>query len=161
MAASSNTACTSATGGVPVNLTGSPSGGTFVGTGVSGSSFLPPATAGTYTVNYSYTDPVTGCSNYANTNIVVNVCTGINNTSVALFGIQVYPNPVTDFLTIENNTSEVLSVNVYDVSGKLIISKSLNQPIESIDVSQLAKGTYLVELLNATNRISKTHLIKQ
>ena len=161
MAASSNTACTSATGGVPVNLTGSPAGGTFVGTSVSGSSFLPPSVAGTYTVNYSYTDAVTGCTNYANTNIVVNVCTGINNVSAAIYGINVYPNPVTDFLIIENNTSETLTLNIFDVTGKLIVNTSINKIKETIDLSQLAKGAYFVEILNTTNRVSKTNIIKQ
>ena len=55
-----------------VTLAGTPTGGTFSGTGVSGTSFTPStAGAGTHTVTYTYTD-ANGCTNTATTNIVVN-----------------------------------------------------------------------------------------
>lgn len=47
-------------------LTGTPSGGTWTGTGITNSSgtFTPSTSgAGTFTLTYSYTDPATGCSN--------------------------------------------------------------------------------------------------
>ncbi len=48
-----------------VTLTGTPTGGSYTGTAVLGSTFNPTlAGAGTYTVTYSYTD-VNGCSNTA------------------------------------------------------------------------------------------------
>jgi glucose/arabinose dehydrogenase len=49
-----------------VTLSGSPSGGTFSGPGVSGNTFNPAAaTIGNNTITYSYTDSVTNCSNSA------------------------------------------------------------------------------------------------
>ena len=50
-----------------VPLFGSPSGGTFVGPGiVSGLSFSPfEAGVGTHAIQYNYTDPGTGCSNFS------------------------------------------------------------------------------------------------
>ncbi len=77
----------------PVALSGTPAGGVFSGTGVSGTSFNP--TSGTQTVTYSYTDG-NGCSNSASSTITVNnlpvvnagnyapVC--IDNGPVALSG---------------------------------------------------------------------------
>lgn len=54
-----------------ITLNGSPTGGTYSGNGVSGSSF-DPATAGTgtHTITYNYTD-ANGCSNSATTDITV------------------------------------------------------------------------------------------
>ncbi len=52
-----------------VVLVGSPAGGTFSGTGVSGNTFDP--SSGTQTITYDYTSPA-GCSNSANTVITVN-----------------------------------------------------------------------------------------
>ena len=61
--------CVSAT---TLALTGSPSGGTFSGPGVSGSNFnASVAGVGMHTITYSYTDG-SGCSNSANTSITVN-----------------------------------------------------------------------------------------
>jgi gliding motility-associated-like protein len=51
-------------------LTGSPAGGIFSGPGVFGNSFTPPG-SGTFTLGYDYTDPATGCSSSATTNIAV------------------------------------------------------------------------------------------
>jgi hypothetical protein len=56
-------------GTASVALSGNPSGGQWSGQGVSGSSF-DPATAGVYSVTYSYTDE-NGCSASASTSIIV------------------------------------------------------------------------------------------
>ena len=57
------------------NLTASPSGGTFSGTGITDASngTFNPAVAGvgTHTITYDYTDG-NGCSNSATTDVVVN-----------------------------------------------------------------------------------------
>ena len=55
-----------------VTLAGTPAGGTFSGTGVTGNSFNPTtAGVGTKTITYSYTNG-SGCTNSATTTIVVN-----------------------------------------------------------------------------------------
>jgi trimeric autotransporter adhesin len=52
-----------------INLSGTPSGGTFSGEGITGNMFSP--SAGTQVIIYSYVD-VNGCSNSASTTITVN-----------------------------------------------------------------------------------------
>lgn len=55
-----------------VTLNGTPSGGTYAGTGVSGNSFIPNAAGvGTHTLMYVYTDG-NGCSNNDTTTVQVN-----------------------------------------------------------------------------------------
>ncbi len=56
----------------PITLTqGAPSGGSYSGTGVSGSTFDPSSSGtGTFTLTYSFTDG-NGCSNSANQNVTV------------------------------------------------------------------------------------------
>ena len=52
---------------------GSPTGGVYSGTGVSGGIFIPAvAGIGIMTITYSYTDPLTGCSNFCTFTITVN-----------------------------------------------------------------------------------------
>jgi len=52
--------------GAVQNLAGTPTGGTWSGTGVSGTTFDPKiAGVGTYTLSYNYSDPATSCSNVA------------------------------------------------------------------------------------------------
>lgn len=59
-------------GGGIIPLMGSPSSGSFIGTGVSGNIFTVPTVPGNYTVLYSYTLPPTGCNNVATATITVN-----------------------------------------------------------------------------------------
>ena len=61
-----------------VALSGTPAGGTFSGTGVSGNSFNPSVGPGTYTINYSYTDISSGCTGSNSTTIVVNPVPSVN-----------------------------------------------------------------------------------
>ncbi|MGV3609721.1 MAG: choice-of-anchor J domain-containing protein [Fluviicola sp.] len=58
---------------------GSPGGGTYSGTGVSGGSFDP--STGTQTVTYDYTDPY-GCSYNSNYTITVNPAPAVNHSAV-------------------------------------------------------------------------------
>lgn len=59
---------------------GSPAGGTYSGTGVSGSDFDPAA--GTQTVTYTYTD-ANGCSNSAVESITVNTAPSVSQSAIA------------------------------------------------------------------------------
>lgn len=86
--------------------------------------------------------------------------TGINeNTnSVSSTNLSVYPNPATDVLNISlSNGTTIETVNIYNVSGKLVNNTKLNG--NQIDISQLNNGVYMVELLTA-NGSFKTKFVK-
>jgi hypothetical protein len=80
--------------------------------------------------------------------------------------LNVYPNPVSDFMTVEIN-STATSSNVwklYDVNGKLVMSgsESLNPGLNYfyIDASQLPTGLYMMQsTFNGT--VESTRIIKQ
>jgi hypothetical protein len=82
----SGLASTYCTSNAAVTLTGSPSGGTFSGPGISGNTFNP-ATAGAggpYTILYTYTN-ANGCSNNTSQQVSVNVCAGTITLNLKLF----------------------------------------------------------------------------
>lgn len=69
---------------VPVTLVGSPTGGTFTGTGITVNQFYPSAAGvGTYTITYTYTD-VNNCTNSFNQSVTVDLpvasFTGLGST---------------------------------------------------------------------------------
>ena len=77
--------------GTTVSLAGTPAGGTFSGSGVSGNSFNPAtAGVGTKTITYTYTDG-NGCTNSATTNIVVNALTPVNAGTYSQLCIDATP----------------------------------------------------------------------
>jgi hypothetical protein len=64
--------------GPSLALTGSPSGGNYSGTNVTGSSFLPGAANGSFTALYEYTNSVTGCSSTQSLALTVNALPSVS-----------------------------------------------------------------------------------
>lgn len=62
---------------------------------------------------------------------------------VGLGRLSVYPNPVKDMLNISSADRKVVEVTFYSVDGKLVKTA---KGMESIDVSNLAKGVYIVKV---------------
>ena len=76
--------------------------------------------------------------------------------------IKLYPNPVTEYLTIDIDKLTELSIVIYNITGKEIYKSKLNQQRNTINVSALSSGTYLIQI-NTTNSLqSKSFkIIKQ
>lgn len=68
--------------------------------------------------------------------------------------ISVFPNPVKDFLHINLKENTERAVTLYDVTGKLLLTKNINSSA-SIDVSSFKSGVYMVSVGNVTYRVIK------
>jgi Zn-dependent metalloprotease len=142
-----------------VQLNGLPSGGTYSGSGVSGSSFNPSVGIGTYNLNYAYTDN-NGCSSNAQTSLVVEACAGIfENQSIS--GIKLYPNPATQHCVIENNLGKQLHLIVFDALGKIIDQQQSNSHLITLPLAELNKGIYTVRIQESATATMHMKLIKQ
>ncbi|KFF13912.1 secretion protein [Chryseobacterium soli] len=74
--------------------------------------------------------------------LIVNATTSsLATAEVKKLEFSIYPNPVTDFLTIKTQ-EKVLNVSLYDASGKLINTQFNNG---QINVSMLPKGMYILK----------------
>jgi hypothetical protein len=73
----------------------------------------------------------------------------------------VSPNPVTDKLTLFNkdNTIKYLA-QVYDKSGRLVHTVTVAQAQQSIPISHLPKGTYIIKLTSAVNESLSCRFMK-
>lgn len=72
--------------------------------------------------------------------------------------LLIYPNPAKNIINItESKNSQIL---IYDIFGKNIISKILISDNETIDVSNLESGTYIVKIIKNDSIISKILIIK-
>jgi hypothetical protein len=72
--------------------------------------------------------------------------------------IQIFPNPTEGFLSIQTKNPSV--ANVFDRSGRLVLSKMLNLTIQQIDLSELANGLYTVEIIG-DNETQMSKIIKK
>jgi hypothetical protein len=68
----------------------------------------------------------------------------INESSTEMFNL--FPNPVNNMLQIKSNIAGMLNAEVFDFSGRMVLRKQVAN--ESMDLSQLEAGMYLVKISN-------------
>ncbi|MCD9856275.1 T9SS type A sorting domain-containing protein [Epilithonimonas sp. JDS] len=74
--------------------------------------------------------------------------------------VDIYPNPAQDYFEYKNLQSmKVVSVNIYDASGKVVKTLAGNQ--SKVDVQDLPKGVYVVKTKTSSNIILTNKLIKK
>ena len=73
--------------------------------------------------------------------------------------VNVYPNPVSDVLTVVSNHK--LNLQIFDVTGKLLESHNLTESIRQLSVSHLSEGIYILHFTDANGNSSSERLIVQ
>ena len=69
-----------------------------------------------------------------------------------------YPNPVTNSLSITSASQNIEKAAIYNISGMLV--KTVDKNLETIDVSNLTAGTYLVKIYTSEGSFNQTLLKK-
>jgi hypothetical protein len=144
-----------------VFMVGTPVGGIWSGTGVTGNQFDPSVGAGSYSPLYTYTD-ANGCTGTAGVTIVVSECTGITeNNSASL--MTLYPNPNNGQFNIvfTADASDVI-IEITDVEGRTVQTQQLNSVVAGanniVSIENAANGFYFVKVTatgtTTTQRIS-------
>lgn len=142
---------------IPITLTGTPAGGTYSGTGVSGNSFNPATSgAGTFTVTYQYMSS-DGCSASAAKTMTVQLCTGIE--SIDAGQVLIYPNPASEFLTVKLATAmaNTMVLELYDATGKLVLAQPIREMTTELRIGELARGIYNLRIVSS----GKSELIRR
>lgn len=103
-------------------------------------SMISGLAAGTYVV--TITD-ANGCT-YMDSVVVNSAAVGINELTAS--SVSMYPNPVSDVLTITVENNQSLIAELYDINGKLISANSVNGTAV-ISVSNLDKGVYFIQFV--------------
>lgn len=114
-------------------------------------SFVPGRGTTSTRQNYSYrdNDVAKGISYYRLKQIDYNGefeysnVINVNAEAVQSKPFVMYPNPVKNDLTVENGIG---LITIYDNLGKLILQVELNKNKEQINLSRLAKGTYMLNV---------------
>lgn len=73
--------------------------------------------------------------------------------------IKIYPNPTDDVVDIKAD-STIRSIQVYDVQGRILISKILSEENASVDLSSYSSGIYYLKI-NSDNGAKTEKLIKK
>ena len=170
-----------------ITLVGTPIGGTYVGSGVSGASFNPHlAGLGTKTITYNYTN-LNNCSGSASRTTIVYdttgiVCTaydttfitvtdtliinvhfvGLNNT-IGTTVIKIYPNPTSDVVYVNTGDFTHLAgstIKIINALGQSVFTSLINQQLFTINTTQFgARGVYTVQIIDSNQVVKETRKI--
>ena len=114
--------------------------------GVEANSF-EPLENGEYQV-IGYSEP--GCSSVS---VIINITiTGIDeNDTTSQF--RVYPNPASDLVFVQVDGDNSLSLEIFNLEGRLIRSENLSTGQNTVQIGDVASGIYLMKLGTQTRRL--------
>ena len=78
---------------------------------------------------------------------------GTNEIAINL-ALRVYPNPTANFLTLKVAETEGLTIILYDIQGKLIARKTINDTTTIINLENQSTATYFLNVIK-NNKIFK------
>jgi hypothetical protein len=117
---------------------------------------ISPTVTTTYTL--TGTD-ANGCSNKITFTQVVDPCVGINEITTTLSGVKLYPNPNSGYFTVDLNNGLNNTVEVTDLTGRVIVSNSSKDDRININISTLVNGIYYVKI-QSNNAVEVIKVVK-
>lgn len=85
---------------------------------------------------------------------------GMPNLTLSYF--QLYPNPASESLML-NYTGDIFpnsEIVVTDVAGRIVLRQSLTEQLQTLHISQLQAGTYLLSLMEGEKRVETVKFVK-
>lgn len=83
----------------------------------------------------------------------------LGNPSFTLVGLEVYPNPVVDVLTV-SYTDTIAEIVVVNMLGQKVISQKVDADRAGIEVSQLQHGNYILNVYTASGEFASMKIVK-
>ncbi|HRZ32002.1 MAG TPA: T9SS type A sorting domain-containing protein [Flavobacterium sp.] len=101
-----------------------------------------------YENDYNLFDMVLNCDSFPNPNRQ-----GLSVSNFNTNAIQIFPNPTTSTINIKINKENIISIQLFDVEGRVLEDINGNESSFQFDLSNYRNGTYLVKVI--TERGSK------
>jgi hypothetical protein len=99
------------------------------------------------------TNPQTGV-------VTVNLASSTEN--IEDFNLEIFPNPAQDLLNVKANNAILNSIAIYNINGQLVQqSLELNSDQQSIDISILSEGVYMIQVLTDKGLINRKIVVKK
>lgn len=92
-----------------------------------------------------------------------NINTGVQENTSESNHVLLYPNPAHDIVTIKLNASDInlKQIDVFDISGRKVLSEITSGESHNLNVSNLPKGIYFVRVVTSDNNIGNVKLVVQ
>ena len=92
----------------------------------------------------------------------ISVVTGLEEAKGINLSVSAYPNPTTDYLTLEVKDVELLNLHfqLYDMNVKLLQNEKITGNQTSIVMSNLLPATYFVKVIQGNKEVKTFKIIK-
>lgn len=84
--------------------------------------------------------------------------TGINQNE-GVSGFYIYPNPATNEFYVKGDVTLPAVMEIYDVTGKKLLSENITSNNQKINVAGLAKGMYFVKIISTDNKQTNVKIL--
>lgn len=98
-----------------------------------------------------------------NTSYTISEVTNLEEAKGITLSVSAYPNPTTDYLTLNINEFEIsnLTYRLYNLHGKLLQSEKITGNQTTIVMSQLLPASYLVKVIQRNKEVKTFKIIKR
>ena len=112
--------------------------------------------------NTSFVQIESNSDNCDSIEIIEEICSNLSSEVFASSNVQVFPNPFHDKIKIiQNNQSKSIQIDLYDISGKKILSQGhVNNEIEIIGLESLSTGIYFLKIQFSNGSFETIKLVK-
>jgi hypothetical protein len=117
----------------------------------------------TITSSYTVSSQSTVCPSYTWTAVFsqsVSACTGVKEAVASNVSFDVYPNPTSGDLTVELKNGASKTIEVMDMTGRVVYSSISSNDKIVVNMSTLARGIYYVRV-QSNNTIEVARVVKQ
>jgi len=76
------------------------------------------------------------------------------------YGISIYPNPVSEMLTINSSIFQIEETRIYNIAGQMVLRTTRSNDVAELNVSHLAQGIYLLQV-QVNGKVLTSKLIKE
>ncbi|HKJ40650.1 MAG TPA: T9SS type A sorting domain-containing protein, partial [Sunxiuqinia sp.] len=108
-----------------------------------------------------YSDPKLGI--FYNGNIPCDTITTfpVSSSDIsANYHFKIYPNPVTDYLSIDYDGNGNINIEIYNANGNIVVKKEFC-PKDHINMASLPSGIYFINIINYHNYNYNDIIIKK
>jgi len=119
-----------------------------------------------YTVGQLFYTTITGTNGSVTQGLQqpyeISVITGIEEAKGIDLNVSAFPNPTTDVLNLEigNYDNTNLSYQLFDMQGRMVVSKKITGDHTSIGTGNLVSATYFLRVLEDNKEIKSFKIIK-
>ena len=84
---------------------------------------------------------------------IYGACSFISVEENALDAVAIYPNPMTDVATIALGTADFFTVQVMDITGRMVVAMDNVQGNVELNASEMGRGMYFVNIANTQGQV--------